>query len=152
MLWDSDREKQGVTEGTSRTKGFENLSAILYATSSHHSHHVSFLRTCRYRTPPPQPPVSSDLHSKFNVKFMLVCKDDEVQVVRGTYKGRLVYLDSSFIPSPSHSHLVCVCLIEGERELISFIYYCDWYGSQLSSASSLMGSFSIFIYFLTLPN
>ncbi|KAI3441008.1 KOW domain-containing protein [Psidium guajava] len=33
-------------------------------------------------------PVSSDLRSKYNVRSMPVRKDDEVQVVRGTYKGR----------------------------------------------------------------
>ncbi|BBG98548.1 Translation protein SH3-like family protein [Prunus dulcis] len=33
-------------------------------------------------------PISSDLRSKYNVRSMPVRKDDEVQVVRGTYKGR----------------------------------------------------------------
>ncbi|CAA0814358.1 60S ribosomal protein L26-1 [Striga hermonthica] len=33
-------------------------------------------------------PLSSDLRSKYNVRSMPVRKDDEVQVVRGTYKGR----------------------------------------------------------------
>jgi large subunit ribosomal protein L26e len=33
-------------------------------------------------------PLSGDLRSKYNVRSMPVRKDDEVQVVRGTYKGR----------------------------------------------------------------
>ena len=33
-------------------------------------------------------PLSTDLRSKYNVRSMPVRKDDEVQVVRGTYKGR----------------------------------------------------------------
>jgi len=33
-------------------------------------------------------PLSSDLRTKYNVRSMPVRKDDEVQVVRGTYKGR----------------------------------------------------------------
>ncbi|KAK3411951.1 hypothetical protein EUGRSUZ_I00709 [Eucalyptus grandis] len=33
-------------------------------------------------------PVSSDLRAKYSVRSMPVRKDDEVQVVRGTYKGR----------------------------------------------------------------
>ncbi|CAA7397649.1 unnamed protein product [Spirodela intermedia] len=33
-------------------------------------------------------PLSSDLRSKYNVRSVPVRKDDEVQVVRGTYKGR----------------------------------------------------------------
>ncbi|CAA6669936.1 unnamed protein product [Spirodela intermedia] len=33
-------------------------------------------------------PLSSDLRSKYNVRSMPVRKDNEVQVVRGTYKGR----------------------------------------------------------------
>ncbi|KAM5579846.1 large ribosomal subunit protein uL24z-like [Rosa sericea] len=33
-------------------------------------------------------PLSSDLRSKYTVRSMPVRKDDEVQVVRGTYKGR----------------------------------------------------------------
>ncbi|XP_022743500.1 60S ribosomal protein L26-1-like, partial [Durio zibethinus] len=32
-------------------------------------------------------PLSSDLRSKYNFRSMQVRKDDEVQVVRGTYKG-----------------------------------------------------------------
>ncbi|XP_019263367.1 PREDICTED: 60S ribosomal protein L26-1-like [Nicotiana attenuata] len=34
------------------------------------------------------PPLSSDLHTKYNVRLMPVRKDDDVPVVRGTYKGR----------------------------------------------------------------
>ncbi|KAI4382117.1 hypothetical protein MLD38_008119 [Melastoma candidum] len=33
-------------------------------------------------------PLSHDLRTKYNVRSMPVRKDDEVQVVRGTYKGR----------------------------------------------------------------
>ncbi|OIT08536.1 PREDICTED: 60S ribosomal protein L26-1-like [Nicotiana attenuata] len=33
-------------------------------------------------------PLSSELRTKYNVRSMPVRKDDEVQVVRGTYKGR----------------------------------------------------------------
>ncbi|KAL2248684.1 UNVERIFIED_CONTAM: 60S ribosomal protein L26-1 [Sesamum indicum] len=33
-------------------------------------------------------PLSGDLRSKYNVRSMPVRKDNEVQVVRGTYKGR----------------------------------------------------------------
>merc|ERR1719421_831230 len=33
-------------------------------------------------------PLSSELRSKYNVRSMPVRKDDEVSVVRGTYKGR----------------------------------------------------------------
>ncbi|KAJ8427613.1 hypothetical protein Cgig2_010875 [Carnegiea gigantea] len=33
-------------------------------------------------------PLSGDLRTKYNVRSMPVRKDDEVQVVRGTYKGR----------------------------------------------------------------
>ncbi|KAK9129684.1 hypothetical protein Sjap_010171 [Stephania japonica] len=33
-------------------------------------------------------PLSSDLRSKYNVRSVPVRKDDEVQVVRGTFKGR----------------------------------------------------------------
>ncbi|XP_016201632.2 60S ribosomal protein L26-1 [Arachis ipaensis] len=33
-------------------------------------------------------PLSTDLRSKYNVRSMPIRKDDEVQVVRGTYKGR----------------------------------------------------------------
>ncbi|XP_052111469.1 60S ribosomal protein L26-1 [Arachis duranensis] len=33
-------------------------------------------------------PVSTDLRAKYNVRSMPVRKEDEVQVVRGTYKGR----------------------------------------------------------------
>ncbi|XP_017228238.2 large ribosomal subunit protein uL24z [Daucus carota subsp. sativus] len=33
-------------------------------------------------------PLSTDLRTKYNVRSMPVRKDDEVQVVRGTYKGR----------------------------------------------------------------
>ncbi|KAI4330738.1 hypothetical protein MLD38_028995 [Melastoma candidum] len=33
-------------------------------------------------------PLSHDLRAKYNVRSMPVRKDDEVQVVRGTYKGR----------------------------------------------------------------
>ncbi|KAF6169869.1 hypothetical protein GIB67_034261 [Kingdonia uniflora] len=33
-------------------------------------------------------PLSSDLRSKYNVRSIPVRKDDEVQVVRGTFKGR----------------------------------------------------------------
>jgi large subunit ribosomal protein L26e len=33
-------------------------------------------------------PLSSDLRSKYNVRSLPVRKDDEVQVVRGTFKGR----------------------------------------------------------------
>ncbi|CAA7406914.1 unnamed protein product [Spirodela intermedia] len=33
-------------------------------------------------------PLSSDLRTKYNVRSMPVRKDNEVQVVRGTYKGR----------------------------------------------------------------
>ena len=33
-------------------------------------------------------PLSTDLRQKYNVRSMPVRKDDEVQVVRGTYKGR----------------------------------------------------------------
>ncbi|XP_042509287.1 60S ribosomal protein L26-1-like [Macadamia integrifolia] len=33
-------------------------------------------------------PLSSDLRNKYNVRSVPVRKDDEVQVVRGTYKGR----------------------------------------------------------------
>ncbi|MCL7030108.1 hypothetical protein MKW94_013431 [Papaver nudicaule] len=33
-------------------------------------------------------PLSSELHSKYNVRSVPVRKDDEVQVVRGTFKGR----------------------------------------------------------------
>ncbi|RWR85513.1 60S ribosomal protein L26-1-like protein [Cinnamomum micranthum f. kanehirae] len=33
-------------------------------------------------------PLSSDLRNKYNVRSIPVRKDDEVQVVRGTYKGR----------------------------------------------------------------
>ncbi|WOL02826.1 hypothetical protein Cni_G11545 [Canna indica] len=33
-------------------------------------------------------PLSTDLRNKYNVRSLPVRKDDEVQVVRGTYKGR----------------------------------------------------------------
>ncbi|CAA6665417.1 unnamed protein product [Spirodela intermedia] len=33
-------------------------------------------------------PLSTDLRNKYNVRSVPVRKDDEVQVVRGTYKGR----------------------------------------------------------------
>lgn len=33
-------------------------------------------------------PLSGDLRSKYNARSMPVRKDDEVQIVRGTYKGR----------------------------------------------------------------
>ncbi|URD74880.1 ribosomal protein [Musa troglodytarum] len=33
-------------------------------------------------------PLSADLRNKYNLRSVPVCKDDEVQVVRGTYKGR----------------------------------------------------------------
>ncbi|CAK9315240.1 hypothetical protein IC582_024879 [Cucumis melo] len=33
-------------------------------------------------------PLSGDLRSKYNVRSMPIRKDDEVQVLRGTYKGR----------------------------------------------------------------
>ena len=33
-------------------------------------------------------PLSGDLRNKYNVRSVPVRKDDEVQVVRGTYKGR----------------------------------------------------------------
>jgi len=33
-------------------------------------------------------PLNSDLKQKYNVRSIPVRKDDEVQVVRGTYKGR----------------------------------------------------------------
>ncbi|KAI3993053.1 hypothetical protein MKX01_009796 [Papaver californicum] len=33
-------------------------------------------------------PLSSELRSKYNVRYVPVRKDDEVQVVRGTFKGR----------------------------------------------------------------
>lgn len=33
-------------------------------------------------------PLSTDLRSKYNVRSVPVRKDDEVQVVRGTFKGR----------------------------------------------------------------
>eukprot|EP01018_Ginkgo_biloba_P011542 Gb_05675 [translate_table: standard] len=33
-------------------------------------------------------PLSSDLRNKYNVRSVPIRKDDEVQVVRGTYKGR----------------------------------------------------------------
>ncbi|MBV7591726.1 50S ribosomal protein L24, partial [Escherichia coli] len=32
--------------------------------------------------------LSSELHHKYNVRSIPIRKDDEVQVVRGTYKGR----------------------------------------------------------------
>ncbi|CAH1437321.1 unnamed protein product [Lactuca virosa] len=35
-------------------------------------------------------PLSTELRSKYNVRSIPVRKDDEVQVVRGTYKGREV--------------------------------------------------------------
>ena len=33
-------------------------------------------------------PLSTDLRQKYNVRSMPIRKDDEVQIVRGTYKGR----------------------------------------------------------------
>jgi large subunit ribosomal protein L26e len=33
-------------------------------------------------------PLSGELRNKYNVRSVPVRKDDEVQVVRGTYKGR----------------------------------------------------------------
>ncbi|KAF2552577.1 hypothetical protein Bca4012_014578 [Brassica carinata] len=33
-------------------------------------------------------PLSTDLRAKYNVRSMPIRKDDEVQIVRGTYKGR----------------------------------------------------------------
>ncbi|WJZ81634.1 hypothetical protein VitviT2T_001467 [Vitis vinifera] len=33
-------------------------------------------------------PLSTNLRSKYNVRSMPIRKDDEVQVVRGTFKGR----------------------------------------------------------------
>jgi large subunit ribosomal protein L26e len=33
-------------------------------------------------------PLSTDLRQKYNVRSMPIRKDDEIQVVRGTYKGR----------------------------------------------------------------
>ncbi|XP_021274281.1 60S ribosomal protein L26-1-like [Herrania umbratica] len=51
-------------------------------------------RKAHFMAPSFRPPrvnertISSDLRSKYNVRSMPVRKDDEVQVVRGTYKGR----------------------------------------------------------------
>lgn len=33
-------------------------------------------------------PLSKDLRAKYNVRSLPIRKDDEVQIVRGTYKGR----------------------------------------------------------------
>ncbi|KAF5199685.1 60S ribosomal protein L26 protein [Thalictrum thalictroides] len=33
-------------------------------------------------------PLPTDLRSKYNVRSILICKDDEVQIIRGTFKGR----------------------------------------------------------------
>ncbi|KAF2294716.1 hypothetical protein GH714_015705 [Hevea brasiliensis] len=37
-------------------------------------------------------PLSTDLRQKYNVRSVPVRKDDEVQVVRGTFKGREVVI------------------------------------------------------------
>ncbi|CAL0301465.1 unnamed protein product [Lupinus luteus] len=58
------------------------------SSSSRKSHKAHFTAPSSVRRVLLSAPLSHDLSSKCNVRSLSVRKEDEVQVVRGTYKGR----------------------------------------------------------------
>ncbi|KAK3411950.1 hypothetical protein EUGRSUZ_I00708 [Eucalyptus grandis] len=66
-------------------------------------------------------PVSSDLRSKYNVRSMPVRKDDEVQVVRGTYKGREGKVNGSTVNVGIHPSKVVVTKLRLDKDRKSLL-------------------------------
>ncbi|XP_048135644.1 60S ribosomal protein L26-1-like [Rhodamnia argentea] len=72
----------------SRTKQTETTAGVILCRSQPTTIKIALSAPSSVRRVLMSAPVSSDLRSKYNMRSMPGRKDDEVQVVRGTYKGR----------------------------------------------------------------